>query len=194
MTTPTTDNRQPTTAPDKAAAIRHAVYHDLLGFLPVASYDQAREFVGNLGLCGDWQKAVRDANDYSIRIRRENAALMRFLGLKVTPDIAETKFCGATAKEIERWLNKKYREYLQHVAGFHRLENDGRAFRLNLPWKCAAYGYRSATGFYNGILFQPLDRLNSYFLLSSSKYGGPKAIGLTPRDQQYFTQFEEVSL
>jgi hypothetical protein len=56
------------------------------------------------------------------------------------------------------------------------------------------YGYRSDAGFLNGILCQPLDRYDSYFLLSSSKFGGPKAIRMTPRDEQYFTQFKEVAL
>ena len=182
---PTTDYRQPTT--DQAAAVRHAVYDALLNLLPIASYDQARTFAGNLSLC----RAAGAERDKAACERMINAALMRFVNMRVTPDVAESAYRGHSKPAIERVLNRKFEDRLQHVAGFHRLE-DSSPFRLNLPFNCAMYGYRSALGFYDGILCQPLDRLNFYFLLSSSKFGGPKAQRLQPRDQQYFTQFEEV--
>lgn len=190
---PTTDNRQLTT--DQAAAIRHAVYNDLLMYLPIASYDQARQFVVNLKLCGANIGIDADAGS---RERQINAALVRFSGMKVTPDIAETPYRGLKQKEIEYRLNRKFGERLAAVPGFYQ-RDDAAPFRLNLPFNCALYGYGSHYGpsqlcpfFYSGVLCQPLDRHDFYFLLSSSKYGGPKAQRLTPRDQQYFTQFEEV--
>lgn len=174
---------------DNVAAVRHAVYRDLLDYLPIASYDQARQFVANLDLCADSGENA----DAGSRERRINAALVRFLNMRVTPDIAEAGFRGAKLKEIEYWLNRKYGERLAGVAGFYQ-RNEAAPFRLNLPFNCAMYGYRSDAGFYNGILCQPMNRTDFYFLLSSSKYGGPKALRLTPRDQQYFTQFEEVRI
>lgn len=175
---------------DAAAVVRHAVYSDLLDYLPIASYDQARQFVANLAIA---RSASGENADAGSRERRINAALVRFLNMRVTPDIAEAGFRGAKPKEIEYWLNREYGPRLAAVPGFYR-RNEAAPFRLNLPFNCAIYGYRSDAGFYNGILCQPTDRHDFYFLLSSSKYGGPKALRLTPRDQQYFTQFEEVRI
>lgn len=172
--------------PETLTAFRHLVYSDVLYFLPIASYEQARVFVSNLKLVN-----AADCRDRESRERKINAGLMRFLNLRVTPDVAESSFRGMQYKELEVYLNRKYGDLLRHVAGFYR-RNDKAPFRLNLPFRSAMYGYHGDTGHYNGILCQPLDRNHFYFLLSSSKYGGPKAIILTPQDQQYFTQFEEV--
>lgn len=189
----TASNRQPIT--ENAAAVRHAVYRDVLDYLPIASYDQARQFVANLALVRDEGRGTRDNS--ASRERQINAALVRFMNMRVTPDIAEAAYRGAKLKEIEYWLNRKYGERLAVVPGFYRRDAETQSrppFRLNLPFNCAMYGYRSDAGFYNGILCQPVDRHDFYFLLSSSKYGGTKALRLTPRDQQYFTQFEEVRI
>lgn len=173
------------TNPDRLAAVRHLVYSDLLAYLPMASCSQGLQVAANLRLGGDW--------------------IGRFMDLRVSSDIAETEFYGmfprlATAdgpnSVIEPWFARKYGERLATVPGFYRRQPaDGQppgSWRLNLPFGCAMYGYKSATGFYIGILCQPLDRLNTFFLLSSAKYDGPKAQRLTPRDQLYFTQFEEA--
>lgn len=192
---------------DQSAAVRHAVYRDLLGFLRVASFDQARRFAANLSLC--------NAGDEAVRERQFNAAMIRFLLLKVTPDIAETGLLSGyrindrgqrvpvgpqSRSEIEWWMNFRYGSRLADVPGFYLRNMADRpstintvVYGVNLPKGCAVYGYVSDTGFYRGILFQPLTRPNSFFLLSSAKYGGPKAIRLTPRDEQYFTQHEEVN-
>lgn len=173
---------------DRLAALRHAVYRDLIDYLPVANYDQARTFAVNLSLC----RGFAAEPDAAKRERMVNAVLMRFLLLKVTPDVGvATHYAKATQAEIEKWIAAKYGDRLADIAGFHR-RDERSPWRLNLPSRSAAYAYRSATGHYSGILFQPLDRHDSFFLLSSSKLGGPKAVRLTPRDQQYFTQFEEV--
>lgn len=198
---------------DQTAALRHVVYRDLLDLLPVASYDQAITMITNLKLCSGEPARYQ---------RQLNACLMRFLTLRVTPGDGETAYRGATLKEIEQYFNRKYGERLTAIAGFHRRNADTHVrslvgpalaghdvdagtlpaadksvrvppWRLNLPFNCALYGYRSPIGFYNGILCHPLDRLNTFFLLSSAKFGGAKAVRLQPRDEQYFTQYEEVS-
>lgn len=47
------------------------------------------------------------------------------------------------------------------------------------------HGYAKA-GHYAGILCQPLGELDRYFLLSSAKYGGPRAIPLSADDRRLF--------
>ena len=183
----TAGSRQTFSRDDRLAALRHAVYRDVIDFLPAANFDQAHRFAANLALC---QGAVRES-DAARRQRMVNAVMMRFLMLKVTPDAARTPLRGMTLPELERYMSRKYGDRLESIAGFHR-RDEHSPWRLNLPVGCAAYAYRSATGHYSGILFQPLDQLNRFFLLSSSQLGGPKAVRLTPRDQQYFTQFEET--
>lgn len=161
------------TAERERAAIRHSVYADVLGRLPWASYEQAERMAANLRLDGDEWKG-------------------RFINLRLTPDVAVMVGPpGHSQKLIEAWCGEYYGDYLQHVSGFYRRDHES-PWRLNLPAGCALYGYRSA-GFLTGILCQPLDRLNTFFLLSSSKFGGAKAQPLTPRDRLYFTQFEEVA-
>lgn len=164
-------------------AVRHVVYSWLLDMLPVASADQVTRFIGNLRL------ADGVASDRQFRV-----VTWRFHRLCVTPDIAEaTCYRKATIKEIEALLNRKYGDALACVPGFYRRTTDA-PFRLNLPFKCALSGYRGHAGNYNGILCQPLAELDRYFLLTSTNQGGPKAIRLTPQDQMYFTQFEEIKI
>jgi len=161
--------------PVEIVALRHFVYSDLLSMMPIASYDQAMKFVANLRLC-------RDATPRAL-----DAALMRFLTLRVTPDIAGgTSYKWPTPAEIETYLNRKYGERLRHIAGTRNAECGMR--NLNLPRNCAAYGYRTdgARGTVAGILFAPLDRPDTYFLLSSARDGGPRAVPLSPADRKYF--------
>lgn len=163
-----------------SAAVRHAVYTSLIGYLPYASSEQVFRFLA--------------------KRRRPWADRLRFLELRVTPDIGET-YGGATLAEIEQWLNRKYGERLAIVPGFFRNSdsmnpinstNSINLWRLALPRRSAVHAYGSR-GFIAGLLFQPLDRMNSFFLLSSAKYGGPRATRLSGEDQMYFTQFEEVT-
>lgn len=155
---------------NSAAAVRHMVYRDLVDYLPVASREQTLLMMSNL------------------RLRSE---LRRFLGLRVSIGLAETNYRGATLKEIETWLNRRYGDQLATVPGFYRRE--GGPFRVNLPQGCAIHAYRSG-GIIRGLLCQPLDRSKTFFLLSSAKYGGPRASQLTPADQVYFTQFQECTI
>ena len=150
---------------EHVAALRHCVYSDILDRLPLASLDQTREFLTNLYLPAE-------------------SVNPRFLMLKVSPEIGETSYRGFPTNEIIRQLFKKYGERIYQIAGFYRGKSSEP--KLNLPKGCALYGYRSELGFYNGMLCQPLDRLDVYFLLSSAKYGGPKAIRLTDADRAFF--------
>jgi len=205
MTTRAAVSSQQSVASNREAAIRHAVYRDLLDYLPAASYDQCKQFVVNLNLYRDHIGSGTAAFERTV-----NAGIIRFNGLRVTPELAETACRRLTLAEIERRLAAKYGDKLRHIAGFYR-RDAAAPFRLNLPFKCVIYGYGShihwyrrplfehadlkpvRMPYYAGILCQPIERLNSFFLLSSAKYGGPKAQRLTPRDEQYFTQFEEVN-
>lgn len=170
--------------PAEIVALRHFVYSDLLSMMPIASYDQAMKFVANLRLC-------RDATPRAL-----DAALMRFLTLRVTPDITGgTSYKWPTPAEIETYLNRKYGERLRHVAGFVERPADGdQQSAVRLPRNCAAYGYRTdgARGTVAGILFAPIDRPDTYFLLSSARDGGPRAVPLSPEDRKYFENNESV--
>jgi hypothetical protein len=85
---------------------------------------------------------------------------------------------------ILQYLEARYGDHITSIAGFYR---DGRG-RLcwTIPRGCALYGYRSQTGFYNGILCQPLWSIDSFWLLTSAKFGGPKAIRLKDSDAALF--------
>lgn len=175
--------------PEKLIAIRHAVYSDLLFRLPIASLEQTERFIANLGLV----KGLSYTPDMP-RPERDKiigAVISRFLNLKVTFDMNRVE-SGANGpsrgkEAIEAELAEKYGDLLEHAAGFY-LE-DG-TWRLNMPRGCALYGYCGDHGFIAGILCQPLDFENRFFLLSSSSYGQARAVRLTAADQYFFTSYE----
>lgn len=179
---------------DTSAALRHAVYRDLLSMLPIASVRQAQVFAANLALCRNtfnlWQP------DFSIRRRAIDRVMMRLLLLRVSPDLAEVNsFRGLEQHEIEMNLADKYGERLKSIAGFYRKPatdpNCTDRWRANLPEGCALYGYRSREGFYTGILCQPLDRIDYFFLLSSRGQGGYSPMRMTDGDRGFFERFKE---
>ena len=145
-------------------ALRHCVYSDLLDRLPVASVGQTRAFMANLCLPA--------------------SAVRKFLMLRVSPEIGETGRRGLEREVLTDYLAAKYGERLAGVSGFYR--NAYGRLMLNLPRGCALYGYRSRLGFYNGILCQPLEEMDTFFLLSSARMGGPKAIRMTEADEALF--------
>lgn len=173
---------------DTTAALRHAVYADLLSMLPIASYRQVQRFAANLALCRNtfdlWE------HDFRKRQRAIDRVLLRLLLLRVTPDLAEVKLPTLDRRDIELAIEKRFGDRLSAIAGFYRDPNNGR-WRVNLPEGCALYGYRSREGFFTGILCQPIDRDDFYFLLSSSKFDGPKAMRLTDSDRAFFERFKE---
>jgi len=173
-----------------AAALRHAVYSDLLSLLPPASVRQTEIFIANLAL----QRPAFGESTIRDRELKLSAIMFQFASLKVSPDISETAigtFAGGRSKtEIEAFLDRKYGDRLSAIAGFYRPEEANR-WKINLPEQCLLYGYRSRHGFYNGILCQPISQIDFYFLLSSANFGGQRAIRLEPRDQTRFEQWKE---
>jgi hypothetical protein len=89
---------------------------------------------------------------------------------------------------IEKELAAKYGSRLSEIAGFYFMQD---RWRLNLPRRCLLFGYAGRHGFYNGILCQPIDHINAYFLMSSAKHGGAKAIRLEERDRLFFESYKE---
>lgn len=177
------------------AVLRDLVYSDLLMTLPVASAEQTDKFLMNLGLYAGGAgklatpQASTDIDPFAdVKARRrqyERLICDRFLYLQVSPDIDETKMGGWWNQKENRtkWLVDKYGDHLTDFAGFYR-EGSGR-IKLNIPNGCVLYGYRSRYGLYNGILCQP-QWSNGYYLLSSAKFGGPKALRLSDFDSALF--------
>lgn len=155
--------------------LRHLVFQNLHSLLPPASIGQADTFVANLRL-------TRFATP-----ARVDSVLLR---LVVSPDIGETVNYGLDLFEIERQLEKKFGDRLAAVPGFYRHAESGR-MKLNLPKRCALYGYRSRINYFAGFLCQPLQFEDRYFLLSSAKFGGPKAVRLEYSDKHFFEQYTE---
>lgn len=163
------------------AALRHIVYRDLIAFLPPASYDQAEQFIMNLGLYRSANGGDADANIGRI--------FQAFIDLRCTPDIAETAYKGFKPAELETYFSRKYGERLAEIGGFY--EDTAGTWRLNLPTRSVLCGYRDMAGSFAGVLCQPIDRTASYFLLSSARFDGPKAERLTAIDRDFFNQFEK---
>lgn len=162
---------------DATAALLHCVYRDLLTYLPIASVGQAETFAANLAL-------MRTG-----RSRRE--VFRKLLWLKVSPDIAEaTTFKWLSKFEIEILFAEKYGDRLAAVPGFYL--ND--RWRVNLPKRCAFLAYRNRHQAIRGILCQPLDSFEYYFLLSSLKFGGARALRMERFDQEFFESYKEPFL
>lgn len=145
--------------------LRHVVYAEVISSLAPASVEQTDAFMANL------------------KLPRE--ALMKFTLLRVSPDIVQvSSVAWDRPREILARLDRWFGRDVERVAGFYR---DGRGnLCWTLPDGCALYGYRSHLGMFNGILCQPLRLLDKFWLLSSAKYAGPKAIRMTPLDNALF--------
>lgn len=200
----------PTKQIDARPALRHVVYRELLCHLPPASIGQTVQIIVNLRLyhneflklpveepieCGPGRSYVDLLSNYDRLwgdVDRRDAAFDRVLGnflyLKVTPDIATaTNYRKLTKAEIEQMLDRKFGDRLAAVAGFYKTSR----WRVNLPENCALHGYKSRLGFYTGIVCLPLDSIDMYFVLSSAKFGGAKAVRMEESDREYFEQFKE---
>lgn len=150
--------------PEALNALRDLVYTDVIEALPWASINQANQFMANLAL--------------------PKKAIGRLLNLRVSREIGGTPYHGIPCEQLLRDLEEKYGDRITLVAGFYR---NGRG-RLcwTIPEGCALFAYRSRLGFYNGILCQPLYALDKFWLLTSSKFGGPKALRLSDHDAALF--------
>ena len=166
-------------------ALRHAVYRELHTLLPPASIDQTLQFIANLALC---RKIYNTAETVDERNKAISVIVNRFRDLRVSPDIAlATNLRKLSHSEIEHSIERKFGDSLAEIPGFYLSDR----WRLNLPEGCVLYPYRSGLGFINGFLCQPLSYRDRYFLLSSAKYDGFKAIGLRPEDQLFFQAYKE---
>jgi len=151
-------------SPEAINSLRHCVFEDLIALLPPASAPQTQVFMANL------------------RLPKET--LSKFLLLRVSPELAETAYRGTRPANILEYLDEKYGNRLSLIAGFYR-DVRGRLC-WTLPSGCVLYGYRSRLGFYNGIFCQPLGQIDKFFLLSSAKFGGPRAIRMLDHDSALF--------
>ena len=114
-----------------------------------------------------------------------------FLLDKVTPDANETHRTALTVAEIERELKREFKLALIGIGGFYRSNG---YIRLNLPKNCLLHAYKNQHGLIAGILCQPLDTEDKYFLLTSNgKTDGAKAARMLPADQEFFAR-HEISL
>lgn len=159
---------------DRLAALRHAVYCDVTAYLRPATEQQAGQFASNLSL-----------GRFTTRFR----AIHRSLLLRVTPDEDVLGPFG-TADYIAARMADKYGERLTSVAGFYKHQLSGR-WKINLPDRCFLLPYRDRVNFFAGFLCQPFDAIDTYFLLSSAKFDGPRAMPLLPADRQFFEQWKE---
>lgn len=153
---------------NKLAALRHCVLTDLETRLPYANKSQTEAFAANLGLTLD------NEIDFASLSADFTKSL---LCLSVSPDLSEK---GRPLGAILRELITRYGDHLLDVAGFYR--DDAGRIQLSLPRRSHLLFYRNDAGAIAGVLCQPiLDR--TYFLLSSRRYGGPKATPLCDSDR-----------
>ena len=153
--------------------LRHVVYAEVISSLAPASVEQTEAFMANL------------------KLPRES--LMKFTLLRVSPGLGRTPMRGDDPREILARLDRWFGRDAERVPGFYR---NGRGnLSWTLPPRCALYGYRSHLGMFNGVLCQPLDSIDKFWLLSSAKYAGPKAIRMVNLDLALFEAgvFKSVS-
>jgi hypothetical protein len=147
--------------------LRHVVYSEVITSLAPASYKQTNVFMANL------------------RLPQESLAEFVWPLFAVSNDIAETS-CLRIERPVDllRRLDRIFGEDIDLIAGFYR------DVRGNLCWTipdgCGLYAYSSLSGRFNGILCQPLRSIDKFWLLSSAKFGGAKAIRLTNQDAAFF--------
>lgn len=98
--------------------------------------------------------------------------------------MCQVSFPPVNGQSILRRFDEMYGSAIDSVAGFYR-DINGR-LRVNIPKACGLLPYGSRIGFFSGILCQPLAEKDKFWLLSSSKYGGPRAIRLRPEDAILF--------
>lgn len=171
-------------APTIEQATRHVVYRDMMAFLPIASIEQTGRFMANLSIANCLKHLAGD--NTRERKRGHDRLELKFIDLRTTPDIGV--FPHFNYDELMKYLRTRYADRLAVVAGFYQ-STDG--WQLNLPKRCFLVSHRAGTGHIAGILCQPIDRIDSYFLLSSAQQGGPRAERLCPRDRAFFEQFKQ---
>jgi hypothetical protein len=144
--------------------LRQVVYAEVITSLGPASLEQKDAFMANLRLPPE--------------------SLTKFLLLRVSPGMGETPVRTENPRDLLRRLDGLFGRDVDRIAGFYRDRQGNLCWTL--PGGCAIYGYRSHIGFFNGLLCQPLGSIDKFWLLSSARFGGAKAIRLSDRDAALF--------
>lgn len=178
-------SNQQSAVSDVSAALRHVVYRDLMMLLPIASVEQTEQFAANLALC---RNKLNSYEPSRVKEKTVRNVLKRLRLLRVSPDIATaTNYPKLSKGEIEIFMADKFGDRLKIIAGFYFKNR----WRVNLPESCAFIEYRSSLGFNRGVMCQPTYSIDSYFLLSSSKFDGPKALRMEQSDRDFFESFKD---
>jgi len=158
------------------AALRHFVYSDLSIRLRNATEDQSMTIAKNLRILADGKL---DFGTFPNRMLSRE-----FISLAVTPDASKLR--SVKRQQIECDLFRTYGERLLDVPGFYR--NDKGEIKLALPKRCGLLFYHDSRGLLSGVACLPLNESGFYWLLSSKRYGGPKAPALMPENRQFLDQ------
>lgn len=161
-------------------ALRHFVYSDLSTRLRTASEDQTMTILSNLRLT---ENRAFDFGSFPTRMLSRE-----FLLLAVSPDVHHWK-PSKKRQEIERVLIERYGERLLDVPGFYR--NDKGEIKLALPKRCGLLFYHNSRGLLAGVACLPLGESGFYWLLSSKRYGGPKATAMMPESRKFLDRHLE---
>ena len=156
-------------------ALRHFVYSDLSLRFRNATEEQSNAIAANLKLTTDGKL---DFGPFPRIFARE------FISLAVTPDVSA--FRAIERRRIEQDLFRTYGDRLLDVPGFYR--NDAGEIRLCLPKRCGLLFYHNARGLLSGVACLPLNEAGFYWLLSSKRYGGPKATPMTPEVRDFINR------
>jgi len=164
----------------RQAAFRHFVYGYITLRLCRATYDQTLQMFNNLGWLEGREKDVLDM--YAI----PSSMHLRILCLTVSRDIALVRPYAPELGVIASETHRRFGDAVLDVPGFYR-KDDGR-IGLALPKGCAIFEYVSDdfVGATAGLLCQPLNEKGRYFLLSSRRFGGPKATPLSSKERSVF--------
>ncbi len=162
-------------------ALRHFVYCSLGSSLKIANVEETQMIAANLRL--------PLASDLLLCFRGLPSELHReFLMLRITPDVYHYNPLKK-GREVERDLFRTYGERLLDISGFYR--NDKGEIKLALPKRCGLLFYHNLRGLLSGVACLPLDESGFYWLLSSKRYGGPKATAMMPESRKFLDQHLE---
>jgi hypothetical protein len=136
--------------------LRHLVYHELLIISEPAAYSEAQAIIA--------ENKLADAAD----VKSVRAALQKLLLLKIV----------SNSGHAASFIYERFGDLIFFVPGFYRNRNGDP--RLNIGNNSAVLPFFLPNNLIGGCVVFPLSRCG-YYLLSSSRYGGPSAARL-PRD------------
>lgn len=157
-------------------ALRHFVLSDLSIRLRNATEAQTMQIAANLGLLTDGKLDFATFPDRML--------VREFLTLAITPDVSA--FRSIETRKALRNLEDRYGERLFDVPGFYR-DTTGKA-QLALPKRAGLLFYHDRRGLLAGIAAFPLNERRRFWLLSSKRYGGPKATPMMPETHDFLSR------